>query len=133
MSLQDPIADMLTRIRNAQAVRRSHVSFASSKLKKEICRVLQEEGYIASYAEHTKEGASHPTVEVELKYYKNNPVIETLKRVSRPGLRVYRNCKSLPVVNENLGVVIVSTSQGVMSGFKARAAGLGGEVLCTVF
>lgn len=129
MSLNDPIADMLTRMRNAQAARKAEVSMPSSKLKLAICQVLKDEGYIAEF--HADSGV-RPTLTIKLKYFEGRPVIERIDRVSRPGLRVYRGAKELPKVLGGLGIAIVSTSRGVMTDRAARACGLGGEVLCTV-
>ncbi len=130
MSMQDPLADMLTRIRNAQMAEKASVSMPSSKVKVSVAKVLKEEGYIADYA---VEGDKKPTLSIELKYYNGKPVIEQLKRVSTPGLRDYAGKASLPKVNGGLGIAIVSTNKGVMTDRAARAAGVGGEVLCTVF
>lgn len=131
MSMQDPIADMLTRIRNAQMAGKAEVKIPASKLKSAISKVLQDEGYIAGF--HTEEGAGKPTLVVDLKYYQGKPVIVEIDRVSRPGLRAYAGKEELPKVRGGLGVAIVSTSKGVMTDRAARAAGVGGEVLCTVF
>jgi small subunit ribosomal protein S8 len=128
--MSDPIADMLTRIRNAQAAEKSSVSMPSSKLKAAIAKVLKEEGYIEDFAVREVEG--RPVLEIALKYYAGRPVIETIERVSRPGLRVYKGCREMPKVMNGLGVAIVSTSKGVMTDYQARAAGIGGEVLCIV-
>ncbi|MEW5707729.1 30S ribosomal protein S8 [Pelomicrobium sp. G1] len=130
MSMSDPIADMLTRIRNAQAAEKSSVSMPSSKLKVAIAKVLKEEGYIEDFAVREAEGK--PVLEIALKYYAGRPVIETIERVSRPGLRVYRGSREMPKVMNGLGIAIVSTSRGVMTDYQARAAGIGGEVLCIV-
>jgi len=130
MSMSDPIADMLTRIRNAQAVEKISVAMPSSKLKKAIAQVLKDEGYIEDFAV-VGEGAFEQ-IEIALKYYAGRPVIERLERVSRPGLRVYKGSKDLPKVMNGLGVAIVTTPQGVMTDRKARATGVGGEVLCYV-
>ena len=130
MSMTDPIADMLTRIRNAGQARRYSVSMPSSKVKAGIARVLEEEGYIKSY--QVEQEGNKPRLTIELKYYRGKPVIETIQRVSRPGLRTYRGTKSLPRVRAGLGTAVVSTSQGVMSDQVARANGHGGEVLCIV-
>lgn len=130
MSMQDPLADMLTRIRNALQVGKTEVSIPSSKLKVNVAKVLQEEGYINGYS--VSEGAK-PELIVELKYFEGKPVIAELDRVSRPGLRNYAGKAELPSVRNGLGVAIVSTSKGVMTDRAARAAGVGGEVLCTVF
>ncbi|SEL46374.1 small subunit ribosomal protein S8 [Atopomonas hussainii] len=130
MSMQDPLADMLTRIRNAQSAEKSSVSLPSSKLKVAVASVLKEEGFVADFR---VEGDVKPVLVVELKYFEGKPVIEELKRVSRPGLRNYRSADALPKVRGGLGVSIVSTNKGVMTDRAARAAGVGGEVLCTVF
>jgi len=130
MSMHDPIADMLTRIRNAQMVNKPRVTMPSSKLKSAIAKVLKDEGYIEDFA--VQENAGKPLLEIGLKYYAGRPVIETIDRVSRPGLRIYRGSEAIPKVMNGLGVAIVSTSQGVMTDRKARAAGIGGEVLCVV-
>lgn len=130
MSMQDPLADMLTRIRNAQMAEKSNVSMPSAKLKVAVAKVLKEEGYVASYE---VVGDVKPTLSIELKYFEGKPVIEELKRVSRPGLRQYKSVDQLPKVKGGLGVSIVSTNKGVMTDRAARAAGIGGEVLCTVF
>jgi|SRR5690606_18218997 small subunit ribosomal protein S8 len=130
MSMQDPLADMLTRVRNAQNVGKASVTMPSSRLKVNVAKVLTDEGYIAGYA--VSEGAK-PELTVELKYYQDKPVIAELTRVSRPGLRNYAGKAALPSVRAGLGVAIVSTSKGVMTDRAARAAGVGGEVLCTVF
>ena len=130
MSMQDPIADMLTRIRNAQMRRHAEVKMPASKAKAAVCQVLQDEGYIASYA---VSGEVKRVLAVQLKYYRGGPVIEQVKRISRPGLRVYRQATDLPKVKDGLGIAIVSTNRGVMTDRAARHAGLGGEVLCTVF
>ena len=130
MSMNDPIADMLTRIRNAQAVNKTTVAMPSSKLKVAIARVLKDEGYIENYA--VAEDAGKSTLSIELKYYAGRPVIERIERVSRPGLRVYKGKSDIPTVLNGLGVTIVSTPKGVMTDRKARATGTGGEVLCYV-
>ena len=130
MSMSDPIADMLTRIRNAQAAEKVSVSMPSSKLKVAIAKVLKDEGYIDDFA--VRENDAKPALELGLKYYAGRPVIERIDRVSRPGLRVYKGASEIPKVLNGLGVAIVSTSRGVMSDKKARAAGVGGEVLCIV-
>jgi small subunit ribosomal protein S8 len=130
MSMSDPIADMLTRIRNAQAVEKAAVSLPASKLKVAIATVLKDEGYIDSFSV-TQEGA-HNTLQIALRYYAGRPVIERLERVSRPGLRVYKGKDVLPQVMNGLGIAIVSTPKGVMTDRKARATGTGGEVLCYV-
>lgn len=130
MSMQDPVADMLTRIRNAQSVGKTTVSMPSSKLKKDIARVLKEEGYIADYS--VVDGVK-AELTVTLKYFNDKPVIAELDRVSRSGLRNYVGKTKLPSVRGGLGIAIVSTSKGVMTDRAARSAGVGGEVLCTVF
>ena len=130
MSMQDPLADMLTRIRNAQMAEKSSVSMPAAKLKVAVAKVLQEEGYVAGYE---VDGEVKPTLSIELKYSEGKPVIEDLKRVSRPGLRQYKSVGQIPKVKGGLGVSIVSTNKGVMTDRAARAAGIGGEVLCTVF
>ncbi len=130
MSMSDPIADMLTRIRNAQAVEKATVSMPASKLKSAIAQVLKDEGYIDGFAVRTTDGKS--VLEIALKYYAGRPVIERIERVSRPGLRVYRGYDAIPVVMNGLGVAIVTTPKGVMTDRKARATGVGGEVLCVV-
>ena len=130
MSMSDPIADMLTRIRNAQMSEKASVSMPASKLKAAIAEVLKEEGYIDGYA-FRGEGAKRE-LEIALKYYAGRPVIERIERVSRPGLRVYRGSGNLPKVLNGLGVAIVSTPRGVMTDRKARATNVGGEVLCIV-
>jgi small subunit ribosomal protein S8 len=130
MSMSDPIADMLTRIRNAQMVEKSVVVMPSSKLKVAIAQVLKDEGYIDAYA--VKGDAEKPELEIGLKYYAGRPVIERIERVSRPGLRVYKGRHEIPHVMNGLGVAIVTTPKGVMTDRKARAAGIGGEVLCYV-
>ena len=130
MSMSDPIADMLTRIRNAQQVEKVSVSMPSSKLKVAIATVLKEEGYIESF--EIKGEKAKPELEISLKYYAGRPVIERIDRVSRPGLRIYKGRAAIPQVMNGLGVAIVSTSRGVMTDRKARHEGVGGEVLCFV-
>lgn len=130
MSMHDPIADMLTRIRNAQMVNKPRVLVPASKLKSAIAKVLKDEGYIEDFV--VQENGGKPQLEIGLKYYAGRPVIEKIDRVSRPGLRIYRGSEAIPKVMNGLGVAIVSTSQGVMTDRKARAAGIGGEVLCIV-
>lgn len=130
MSMSDPIADMFTRIRNAQRVEKESVSMPSSKLKVAIAQVLKDEGYIDGFAVKG-EGVKHE-LELQLKYYAGRPVIERLERVSRPGLRVYRGREALPQVMNGLGVAIVTTSRGVMTDRHARANGVGGEVIAYV-
>ncbi|MRX28698.1 30S ribosomal protein S8 [Kangiella sp. HZ709] len=129
MSMQDPIADMLTRIRNGQAAAKKNVNMPASKLKASIAKVLADEGFISGYSVSDEVKA---TMTVELKYYQGRPVIDELKRVSRPGLRIYKKVDELPKVIGGLGVSIISTSKGVMSDRAARKAGHGGEVICTV-
>jgi len=130
MSMSDPIADMLTRIRNAQSVNKPTVSMPASKLKGAIAGVLKDEGYIDDFAVQDMDGK--PQLNISLKYYAGCPVIEKIERVSRPGLRIYRGNQDIPKVMNGLGVTIVSTSKGVMTDRKAQAAGVGGEVLCIV-
>ena len=130
MSMQDTVADMLTRVRNAQMAKKQVVSMPSSKLKVAIANVLQQEGYISNVEVAQDDAKS--TLTITLKYFEGKPVIESIKRVSRPGLRQYRNKDSLPSVKQGLGVAIVSTSKGVMTDRAARAAGIGGEVLAFV-
>ena len=130
MSMSDPIADMLTRIRNGQQAQKLSVVMPSSKLKVAIAKVLQDEGYIDGYA--VRENGGKPDLEVTLKYYAGRPVIERLERVSRPGLRVYRGSEDLPRVMNGLGVAIVSTPRGLMTDRAARAGRVGGEVICYV-
>ena len=131
MSMSDPIADMLTRIRNAQRVEKPDVAMPSSKLKVAIARVLQDEGYIEGFRVDAGTGGQSE-LRIGLKYYAGRPVIERLERVSRPGLRIYRGTNKLPQVMNGLGVAIVSTPQGVMTDRKARMQGVGGEVICYV-
>jgi small subunit ribosomal protein S8 len=128
--MSDPIADMLTRIRNAQAVRKTEIAMPSSKVKVAIVRVLKDEGYIEDFA--VVDAAAKAELKIALKYYADRPVIERLERVSRPGLRVYKGKDDIPNVMNGLGVAIVSTSKGVMTDRKARASGVGGEVICLV-
>ena len=130
MSMQDSLADMLTRIRNAQARLRPSVSMPSSKLRVAVARLLREEGYISDFSET---GEVKRELSITLKYFEGKPVIEEMKRVSRPGLRRYSGVKELPQVCGGLGVAVVSTSKGLMTDRAARAAGVGGEILCTVF
>ncbi|OAI12005.1 30S ribosomal protein S8 [Methylomonas koyamae] len=130
MSMTDPIADMLTRIRNGQSAGKKNVKMPSSKLKLAIAKVLKDEGYISDYK--TEITGSHTEMTIELKYYNGVPVIESVKRVSRPGLRIYKSKDELPKVLGGLGIAIVSTSNGVMTDRAARAIGHGGEVICTV-
>ena len=130
MSMSDPIADMLTRIRNAQMVEKAVVLVPSSKVKVAIAQVLKDEGYIDGFSVKTDDGKTQ--LEIALKYYAGKPVIERIERVSRPGLRVYKGHGSIPQVMNGLGVAIVTTPQGVMTDRRARATGIGGEVLCYV-
>ncbi|MBL8474151.1 MAG: 30S ribosomal protein S8 [Rhodocyclaceae bacterium] len=130
MSMSDPIADMLTRIRNGQMAQKATVSMPSSKLKVAIADVLKDEGYIDGYAVREAEGKRE--LDIALKYYAGRPVIERIERVSRPGLRIYKGSGDLPRVMNGLGVAIVSTPKGVMTDRKARAAKVGGEVICLV-
>ncbi len=130
MSMSDPIADMLTRIRNAQMVEKAAVVMPSSKLKIAIAQVLKDEGYIDGFSIKSDDGKSQ--LEIGLKYYAGRPVIERIERVSRPGLRIYKGRHDIPQVQNGLGVAIVTTPKGVMTDRKARAAGIGGEVLCYV-
>jgi small subunit ribosomal protein S8 len=129
--MQDPVADMLTRIRNGQMAEKLSVTMPASKLKAAIAKVLEEEGYISSFDAGEVDGK--PTLTIELKYFNGKPVIETVKRVSRPGLRIYKGAGELPQVNGGLGVSIVSTNKGLMSDRAARAQGIGGEIICNVF
>jgi small subunit ribosomal protein S8 len=129
MSMSDPIADMLTRIRNAQSVEKAVVTMPSSKLKVAIAQVLKDEGYIDGFA---VKGEAKAELEIALRYYAGRPVIERIERVSRPGLRIYKGRHDIPSVKNGLGVAIVTTPQGVMTDRKARASGVGGEVLCYV-
>jgi small subunit ribosomal protein S8 len=131
MSMQDPLSDMLTRIRNAQMAGKTGVEMPGSKLKAAVAQVLKDEGYVADFAASLEEGK--PRLSIKLKYYDGKPVIAEIDRVSRPGLRRYSSTGELPSVRAGLGVAIVSTSKGVMTDRAARAAGIGGEVLCTVF
>jgi len=130
--MNDPIGDMLTRIRNAQMRGKSTVNTPASKLRAWVLDVLADEGYIRGY-EKTTDERGHPAIEISLKYYDGAPVIRELKRVSTPGRRVYLGVNEIPTVRQGLGVSIVSTSKGVMSDANARSANVGGEVLCTVF
>jgi small subunit ribosomal protein S8 len=130
MSMTDPIADMLTRIRNAQMAEKVAVSMPSSKIKVAIANVLKDEGYIDDFA--VRENGHKPELNIALKYYAGRPVIERIERVSKPGLRVYKGSDSLPRVMNGLGIAIVSTPQGVMTDRKARASKVGGEVICIV-
>ena len=130
MSMTDPIADFLTRIRNGQTSGKTEVNVPASKVKLAIAKVLKDEGYIEDFAANANDGK--PMLVVQLKYFQGRPVIDRLERISRPGLRVYKGKDELPAVLGGLGIAIVSTSQGVMSDRQARAAGHGGEVLCIV-
>ena len=130
MSMSDPIADMLVRIRNAQMVGHTEVAMPASKLKASIAKVLKDEGYIEDFA--LRENGVRKELAIALKYYAGRPVIERLERVSKPGLRVYRGRNDIPRIMNGLGVAILSTSRGVMTDRKARADGVGGEVLCIV-
>jgi small subunit ribosomal protein S8 len=128
--MTDPIADMLTRIRNAQTARKPSVTLPASKQKLAVAKVLEQEGYLAGVSSESVDGKG--TMTLTLKYYQDRPVIERLQRVSRPGLRIFKRVDELPVVQGGLGVAIVSTSQGVMTNRQAKAQGHGGEVLCIV-
>jgi small subunit ribosomal protein S8 len=130
MSMSDPIADMLTRIRNAQLSEKASVEMPASRLKAAIAQVLKDEGYVEDFLVRQNHGK--PVLDISLKYYAGRPVIEKIERVSRPGLRIYKAKNELPNVMNGLGVAIVSTSKGVMTERKARASGVGGEVLCIV-
>ena len=130
MSMQDTLADMFTRIRNAPGAGKASVAMPSSKVKASVAEVLKSEGYIADFA---VDGDVKPTLNIDLKYYEGKPVIENIKRVSRPGLRTYKRSTELPKVEAGLGIAIISTSKGIMTDRAARAAGIGGEVICTVF
>jgi small subunit ribosomal protein S8 len=131
MSMSDPIADLLTRVRNAQMAKLPTVGMPSSKMKVAIAKVLQDEGYIAGY--QVDENGGKPVLNIDLKYFQGKPVIEEIKRASRPGLRSYKSKENLPRVRAGLGISIMSTNKGLMTETQARAAGIGGEVLCTVF
>lgn len=130
MSMQDPLADMLTRIRNAQARARPSVVMPSSKLRVAVAALLRDEGYIGEF---TESGDVKKELSIELRYFEGRPAIEEISRASRPGLRRYSGAKELPSVRGGLGVAVISTSKGLMTDRAARAAGIGGEVLCTVF
>jgi small subunit ribosomal protein S8 len=130
MSMQDPISDMLTRIRNGQMARLREVNMPSSKQKIAISKVLKEEGYVNDYKIEEKEGKS--TLTIDLKYFQRKPVVDSIKRISRPGLRIYRRSKELPKVKGGLGIAIISTSKGLLTDSAARSANLGGEVICYV-
>lgn len=129
MSMQDPIADLLTRIRNGQAVGKVAVSMPSSKQKLAIANLLKEEGYVASV---NVTGDVKKVLEIELKYFQGKPVVEFIKRVSRPGLRIYKSCSELPKIQNGLGIAVISTSKGLMTDRLARKSGIGGEVICYV-
>ncbi len=131
MSMSDPIADFLTRIRNAQMAKMPVVRCPSSKIKVAISKVLEQEGYIGGYAVNEEDGK--PVINLNLKYFEGQPVIEEIKRVSRPGLRNYKGKEDLPKNRAGLGVAILTTNQGLMTEKQAEAAGIGGEILCTVF
>jgi len=131
MSMSDPVSDMLTRIRNAQLAEKNTVVMPSSKLKVAIVKVLKDEGYVEGFSVTSGESGKS-TLEIGLKYYSGRPVIEKIQRVSRPGLRIYKGSSDIPKVMNGLGIAIVSTSQGLMTDRKARANGIGGEVLCVV-
>jgi small subunit ribosomal protein S8 len=128
--MQDTLADMFTRIRNGHMAEKAHVAMPSSKQKVAVATVLKDEGYIADFS---VEGDVKPVLSIELKYFEGKPVIEEIKRVSRPSLRIYKSAADLPKVADGLGIAIVSTSKGVMTDRAARKAGIGGEVICTVF
>lgn len=130
MSMSDPIADMLTRIRNAQLAKKKIAIMPNSRIKLAIANVLKDEGYIENY--YSKNDGNKSTLEIMLKYYSESPVIESIKRMSKPGLRIYKSSENLPNVMNGLGIAIVSTSKGVMTERKARAIGIGGELLCIV-
>jgi len=130
MSMSDPMADMLTRIRNGQQARKVSVSMPAAKLKSSVAQVLQDEGYIGQFSTESVEGK--PTLTVTLKYFDGKPVIEKIKRISRPGLRQYTGSSLIPEVLGGLGIAVISTSRGVMTGKQAKAQGIGGEILCTV-
>ena len=130
MTMQDPLADMLTRIRNAQTAKIHDIEMPSSTTKVAIAKVLKDEGYIVDYSVDTE---GHPKLSIALKYHEGRPVIEEINRLSRPGLRVYKNKDDIPVVKGGLGIIILSTNKGLMTDRAARAAGIGGELICTVF
>ncbi len=131
MSMQDPLADLLTRIRNAQLAGKKQVSVSASKIKVDVVKVLKEEGYVEEYS--CDSGVPKPTLTMTLKYHEGNAVISEIKRISRPGLRKYCGSQRLPKVKDGLGIAILTTSRGVMTDRAARASGVGGEILCTVF
>jgi len=128
--MTDPIADLLTRIRNAHHAEKLSLTMPGSKIKHAIAKVLQDEGYIEGFNLDELDGK--PAITIQLKYYEGSPVIENIKRISKPGLRVYKSAEELPSVNGGLGVAIVSTSKGIMTDRAARSAGVGGEILCSV-
>ncbi|PXW82524.1 SSU ribosomal protein S8P [Nitrosomonas sp. Nm84] len=130
MSMSDPIADMLTRIRNAQMAKKKIVDMPNSRIKLAITKVLKDEGYVESYC--IKNNGNKSLLEITLKYYSGMPVIENIKRISKPGLRIYKSSEDLPSIMSGLGIAIVTTSKGVMTERKARLAGVGGELLCFV-
>ncbi len=130
MSLSDPIADMLTRIRNAQLAKKKYVLIPFSKIKRSIASVLQEEGYISTFTVKDINNLSY--IHVDLKYYSGSPVIESIKRISKPGMRIYKSVSELPEVLGGLGISVISTSKGIMTGRKAKKIGVGGEVICEV-
>ncbi len=130
MSMSDPIADMLTRIRNAQSAEKTSVTMPASKLKTAIAQVLKDEGYIEDFKQVDNDGK--PLLDMELKYHAGRPVIEKIERISRPGLRIYKGAQEIPTIMNGLGIAIVSTSRGVMTDRKARSTGVGGEILCVV-
>lgn len=130
MSMQDPVSDLLTRIRNAQAMGIREVELPHSNIKQEILRVLKEEGFIESF--ESKVDGAKKDISIKLKYYQGRPVIESINRVSKPALRIYRSCRELPTVRGGLGIAIISTPKGVMTDRLARSQNVGGEVLCTV-
>jgi small subunit ribosomal protein S8 len=131
MSMNDPLGDLLSRIRNAQMRNKSKVSSPNSRLRESVLEVLKSEGYIRGYAVVEREGYSE--IEIELKYFEGEPVIREIERISKPGRRVYTSVRNLPRINNGLGVAIVSTPKGVMADHDARDANVGGEILCTVF
>ena len=130
MAMTDPIADMLTRIRNGSMAAHAEVVMPASRIKNEIARVLKDEGYILEYSDEDASGRKH--LRIKLKYHRGKPVVETIDRISKPGRRVYRKVDELPVVSGGLGIAIISTSKGVMTAKHAKSSGIGGEVICTV-
>ncbi len=132
MTMQDPMADMLTRIRNAQTAKIEDVTMPSSTAKVAVAEVLKSEGYVEDYTVEKSEGGK-TNLTIVLRYHQGRPVIEEIKRISRPGLRQYKHANDIPTVNGGLGIVIMSTNKGVMTGRAAEAAGVGGEILCSVF